>query len=127
MAPETKNKVLIVDDSYTNVVLLDAILHKEGFETDSAISGKEALELIMGDQKPALILLDLHMPNISGLEFLKKLRANKGNEHIPVIVVSADDAAKRMSATIAAGANDYIQKPVDIQGLLKKVNYYLQV
>jgi CheY-like chemotaxis protein len=125
MAPKTKNKVLIVDDSYTNVVLLDAILHKEGFETDSAISGKEALDLITGDQKPALILLDLHMPQVSGLEFLKRLRANKGNADIPVIVVSADDAAKRMNATMAAGANDYIQKPVDIQGLLEKVNHYL--
>ena len=112
--------ILIVDDSTTNQVLLEAILQEEGYETVTAFSAKEAFKLVE-KHKPKLILLDLLMPEVSGFDFLKELKGNKSISSIPVIVVSAVGSRENIDICMQYGAADFISKPIDIALFLNKV------
>ena len=122
--PNTKRsapiKVLIVDDSNTNVVLLEAILNSKGYDIKTAFNVKEAYTMLEKD-RPELILLDLLMPKISGYQFLDQLKKNNDTRGIPVIIVSAVTDVMNIKKTLDMGAVDYIEKPVDIKALVKKV------
>jgi PleD family two-component response regulator len=114
------NKILIIDDSNTNVVLLEAILGTRGFITQTALSVKEAMPLI-SKSKPAMILLDLLMPEISGYDFLKDMKSKEAFKDIPIVVVSALTDDSNIDQTKELGAIDFIKKPVDIQTLISTV------
>jgi len=120
-ATEHNKTVLVIDDSTTNVVLLQAILANKGYEIETALSVKEAYG-IMAKKKPNLILLDLLMPRINGYEFLEELKNDSTNSDIPVIVVSALSDNENIKKAMDLGAADFIKKPVDIQHLIEKVN-----
>ena len=113
-------KILIVDDSNTNVVLLEAILNSRGYEIHTAYNVNEAYNMLKKDL-PALILLDLLMPRISGYQFLDQLKKNDETRDIPVIIVSAVTDTPNIQRTFELGAIDYIEKPVDIKTLVSKV------
>jgi CheY-like chemotaxis protein len=124
---ETSNPViLVIDDSNTNVVLLEAILSGMGYLIETAMSVKEANQ-IMAKQLPDLILLDLLMPKINGYDFLKEIKADEKTMNIPVLVISAVTDAENVRKTLAMGAADYIKKPVDIQSLVEKVKIILNI
>ncbi len=113
-------KILIVDDSNTNIVLLEAILNSRGYEICTAFNVDEAYDML-AKERPALILLDLLMPRISGYQFLDQLKKNEKTRDIPVIIVSAVTDAPNIQKTMDMGAVDYIEKPVDIKALVSKV------
>ncbi len=113
-------KILIVDDSNTNIVLLEAILNSRGYDIRTAYNVDEAYTMLDKD-RPALILLDLLMPRVSGYQFLDQLKSNDETRDIPVIIVSAVTDAPNIQKTFDLGAADYIEKPVDIKTLLAKV------
>ncbi|MCK4749010.1 MAG: response regulator [Bacteroidales bacterium] len=113
-------KILIVDDSNTNVVLLEAILNSRGYKIQTAYNVAEAYNMLEKD-RPELILLDLLMPRISGYQFLDQLKQNHETRDIPVIIVSAVNDAQNIQKTMDLGASDYIVKPVDIKVLVNKV------
>lgn len=113
-------KILIVDDSNTNVVLLEAILVSRGYAIHTALNVDEAYNLIK-KERPELILLDLLMPKVSGYQFLDQLKKNQATRDIPVIIVSAVTDALNIQKTFDLGAVDYIEKPVDIKALVAKV------
>ena len=85
-----KNKpvILVVDDQPQNIELLEAYLAPQGYEIIKAVSGQEALEKLFGNQID-LVLLDIMMPKMSGLEVLEKLRADEKTKAIPVVMVTA--------------------------------------
>ena len=116
----TKPKILVVDDSNTNVVLLGAVLEKEGYDVETALSAKEAFKCIE-KSRPDLILLDILMPQTNGLEFLESLRKHAKYSGIPVIMVSAvgNDENKKLAKKL--GAQDFFEKPVDISMIIKKI------
>lgn len=116
MGSDSKN-ILVIDDSNTNVVLLQAVLKNKGYTIDIAFSAKEAMHII-NKHFPDLILLDLLMPRINGFEFLTDLKANEMTKHIPVIVVSALADQESLKKAMDLGAVEYIKKPVDIQKLV---------
>jgi len=116
--------ILVIDDSTTNVVLLEAILNGKGYRIETALNATEAYQLIE-KQKPDLILLDLLMPRINGYDFLENIKGRKETKEIPVIVVSAVTDAENIKRTMNMGATDFIKKPVDIQNLISKVNNIL--
>lgn len=120
-----KKSVLIIDDSNTNVVLLEAILSTKGFRAITALSVKEAMTVLQ-KTRPDLILLDLLMPEISGFDFLEKVRLQNGLNDIPVIVVSALTDEMNVKKTRNLGAVEFIEKPVDINGLVEKVQSTLE-
>jgi PleD family two-component response regulator len=113
-------KILIVDDSNTNVVLLEAILVSRGYNIQTAFNVNEAYNMLE-KERPELILLDLLMPKVSGYQFLDQLKKNNETKDIPVIIVSAVTDAPNIKKTFEMGASDYIEKPVDIKVLLNKV------
>ena len=125
MENEPKNKtVLVIDDSTTNIVLLQAILLKKGYEIQTALSVKEAYT-IMAKKIPDLILLDLLMPRINGYDFLKEIKSNNTMQNIPVVVVSALTDQENIKKTIEFGAHSFVKKPIEIQNLVELVDSIL--
>jgi DNA-binding response OmpR family regulator len=115
----------VVDDSTTNVVLLEAILDEKGYHIETAMNAKEAYS-IMAKQKPDLILLDLLMPKISGFDFLEEIRGNERTRNTPVIVISALTDEDNVSRIMKMGAVDFVKKPIDLQYLVEKVEAVLK-
>ena len=116
--------ILVVDDSTTNVVLLEAILDEKGYRIETALNAKEAYAII-AQQIPDLILLDLLMPKISGFDFLAQIRSNENTRNTPVIVVSALTDEENITKIMEMGAIDFIKKPIDLQYLVEKVESVL--
>ena len=116
---EPNIKILIIDDSTTNVFILEAIFGSEGYQIITALSVSEAFYCIR-KERPDIILLDLNMPEVSGFDFLKKIKADQKTSNIPVIVVSALTDNESISRSLILGAVHFIKKPVDIP-LLKKI------
>lgn len=120
----TKNyNILIIDDSTTNIVLLEAILKEKGYLIHTALSAKEAYS-VMKNAIPDLILLDLLMPRISGFEFLEEIRQKDVTKETPVIVITAVNDDEYKKKALKLGATEVLNKPVDIQGILQKVEEY---
>jgi len=124
MNSSNSNSVLIVDDSATNLVLLEAILQEEGYRTYTAISAKEAFSIIE-QSKPDIILLDLLMPQVSGFDVLEKLKSNLSTSEIPVVVVSAVNTKENIELCKDLGAADFFTKPIDIPVFLSKLKDFL--
>ncbi|HYX07383.1 MAG TPA: response regulator [Bacteroidales bacterium] len=124
MKEKNKPTILVIDDSTTNVVLLEAILNDHGYKIDTAFNAKEAFQII-SRQLPDLILLDLLMPRINGYEFLESIKSKEATRNIPVVVISAVTDNENIKKTMKLGAHDYIKKPVDIQNLVDKVTSIL--
>lgn len=117
---DKKGNILVVDDSETNLVLLEAILEEENFNVQTALSAKEGYELIQV-RIPDLILLDILMPNENGFDLLKKLKAKDDYCEIPVIIVTAFANDSNKSKADDYGVIDVIEKPIDIPDFLQKV------
>jgi CheY-like chemotaxis protein len=109
--------ILVIDDSTTNIVLLQAVLNSKGYSIDTAQNVKDAFSII-NRKMPDLILLDLLMPRINGFDFLKEIKADKKNKDIPIIVVSALTDQENIQKAMSLGANEFITKPVDVQKLV---------
>jgi DNA-binding response OmpR family regulator len=104
------SNVLIVEDDEYNRDLLQRRVKKSGYNTACAKNGKEALE-VLESEKFDLMLLDLMMPGIDGIEVLKQMKANQKYSQIPVIMVSALDDSESVAKCMQLGATDYITKP----------------
>jgi DNA-binding response OmpR family regulator len=116
--------ILVVDDSTTNVVLLEAVFYERGYKIETAYNAKEA-SVIIDKQTPDLILLDLLMPQINGFDFLKQLRKNRNTKDTPVIVVSAATDEENVDRIMKMGAIDFIKKPIDLDYLVDRVESVL--
>jgi len=125
MTPSEKT-ILVVDDSTTNVVLLDAILSEKGYKIIKTLSAMEAYAC-MEKQLPDLILLDLLMPQINGFDFLRKVKTDQRTAGIPVIVISAVTNAEDIKLTKELGAAEFMEKPINIQNLNERVHDLLKI
>ena len=113
-------RVLVVDDIPTNVKLLEAKLVAEYFDVIPAYNGAEALEAVE-TQNPDIVLLDVMMPGMNGYDVCKKLKSSKQTRHIPVVMVTALDQQSEKVRGLAAGADDFLTKPVDDLALIARV------
>jgi CheY-like chemotaxis protein len=113
-------RILIVDDGEDNRELLKVILDWEGYATQTAASGEQALASV-AEAPPDLLLLDLILPGLSGCEVTVQMKANPDTERIPIIVISGrgDEATRRLA--LGAGAVDFITKPIDRADLCRRV------
>lgn len=116
--------ILIVDDISVNVTILENILSHEGYEAMTALSVQEALEL-MKQTRPDLILSDLSMPEIDGLEFCRILKSDQATREIPFIFITVLNTSKEKEEAFLAGAVDFIPKPFDNVEVLMRVNNHL--
>jgi len=113
-------RVLVVDDIPTNVKLLEAKLVAEYFDVIPAYNGAEALEAVE-TQNPDIVLLDVMMPGMNGYDVCKTLKSNKKTRHLPVVMVTALDQQSEKVRGLAAGADDFLTKPVDDLALIARV------
>ena len=118
---EPNKSILIIDDSSTNVVLLDAVLNEKGYRIETALCVKDALA-ILEKETPDLIILDLLMPKINGYDFLSKLRSESSTKQIPVIIVSAVSEPEDIKKAVGFGVVEFVHKPVDIQHITELVD-----
>src|ERR1700692_2514041 len=114
-------RILIVDDISDNRIILLRRFQRHGFEVVEADSGLKALELI-DRQEFDLVLLDVMMPGIDGIETLKRIRSRKSASALPVIMVTAKTESENVVEALALGANDYVTKPVDFAVALARAN-----
>jgi adenylate cyclase len=112
--------ILVVDDDPVIQKLLSVNFEMEGYRVVTAGDGVEGLERI-ADDMPDLVLLDVMMPRMDGLEVVRRLKADVSTSSIPVILLSAKAQATDVSGGLDAGADDYITKPFDPLELLDKV------
>jgi len=122
----TPPRILIVDDNATNVKILQARLASEGYEVVSAADGEEGL-FAARQLTPDLILLDLMMPRLGGIEVCKRLRADPEFPFTPIIMVTAMADLKDVIAGLEAGADEYLTKPVDHAALAARVRSMLRI
>jgi diguanylate cyclase (GGDEF)-like protein len=114
-------RLLVVDDISDNRTILTRRFERRGFEVVEADSGLAAIELI--DREPFdLVLLDVMMPGIDGIETLKRIRSRKSASALPVIMVTAKSESDNIVDALELGANDYVTKPVDFAVALARVN-----
>ncbi len=119
-------RVLVVDDEPLNVDLLMRRLKKAGYEPTGAESTAQAFAKI-AEQVPEIVLLDINMPGISGIEALVRLRESDETHALPIIMVSALSESERIVEALHKGANDYVTKPVDMPVLLARIETQLKL
>lgn len=120
------NKVMIIDDNETNVKLLNLVLTKAGFKTDTIINPKFAFDIIK-ETKPTLILLDINMPEVNGFQLCKMLKKDNETKNIPVIFVSSLTDARYIAGGLALGGADYITKPIKPEEVVARVSVQMQL
>jgi two-component system sensor histidine kinase/response regulator len=120
-----KNKILVVDDNPTNIVILEEVLG-EKHHLKTAASGEETLALIE-QFRPDLVLLDIMMPGIDGYETCRRIRANPSLKYVKIIMVSAKAMTSERLEGYQSGADDYITKPFDEEEMVAKVNVHLRL
>ncbi|MDD5477672.1 MAG: response regulator [Candidatus Omnitrophica bacterium] len=121
MSTEKKKiKILVVDDEDCIKNCIVGLLQRRGFISEGASNGKEALEKI-GQDKPNIIILDIVMPVLDGLEVCKQLKENPDTQDIPIIILSSHEPGE-IIRTMPGAAIKYIEKPCDLEYLLREIN-----
>ena len=118
-------KILVVDDQPINVQLLKRKLERESIQVSTAYTGQDALELVK-HEKPDLILLDVMMPDMDGIEVCQRLQENDDTRSIPVIFITARSSKEGKLEGLGVGAVDYITKPIDLDETLARVQTQLR-
>ncbi len=119
-------RILIVDDHEDNVELLKARLEAWGYSTDAAHDGAEALDVIEREP-PDLVLLDVMMPKVDGMEVARRVKANDSLPFIPIIMQTALDSTEDKVEGLESGADDYITKPIDFAELKARMRSMLRI
>ena len=122
----TESTILVVDDIARNIQIVGAILSEAGYEVMPATSGRQALERITS-RLPDLVLLDLMMPEMDGLEVCRRLKAEPATKTIPVIFLTASTETGHLAQGFEAGAVDYVTKPFQPVELLARVRTHLEL
>lgn len=127
MIAEESANILVVDDEPRNIKILQIQLQTRGYSVSTACDGEEALESI-NENAPDLILLDINMPKIDGYEVVKRVRAKKNTEFIPIIMITAlrDTQENRIKA-VEVGADDFIEKPFNSFEVLARIRSLLRI
>ncbi len=118
------HKILLVDDTKTVIMAEKMMLSGQGFQLKIATDGQAALESVASDP-PDLVLLDIVMPKMTGLECLERLKSDTRTQQIPVIMVTTKGEQEDVSRAFALGCDDYLTKPLDKLELITKIRKYL--
>jgi len=113
-------KILLVDDSETVIMLQKLMFRSEGYIIVTAKNGLEAIEKAKSDP-PDVIILDINMPELDGIETCRRLKNDPNTNPIPIIMVTTHGETERVEQSYLAGCNDYCTKPIDKVELLKKI------
>ncbi|HEX2991926.1 MAG TPA: response regulator [Anaerolineales bacterium] len=123
-SPDSKATILYVEDNPDNRTLVRRILLSEDYAMLEAVNAFDALN-ILKDNRPDLILMDINMPDMDGYTLTAKIRAMPGFERIPILALTANVMRGDKEKTLEAGCDGYIQKPLDIDQLIREVERFL--
>ncbi|HEU5480114.1 MAG TPA: response regulator, partial [Candidatus Tumulicola sp.] len=118
-------KALIVDDDSRNIAALQVTLEGHGVIVRTAESGLRAIELLQREPEMDIILMDIMMPEMDGYETIRRIRADDAVKHIPIVALTAKAMKGDRDACIAAGASEYVSKPVDVDQLISLLRIWL--
>ena len=121
-----QNSVLLVEDNRVNQLVVVALFKRLGITLHLANDGQEGIACVE-ELKPNLVLMDIHMPVMDGLEATRVLRKNPAYHDLPIIAMSADAFEEQRAEARAAGMNDYTTKPIEFDKLIQLLSYYLEV
>jgi two-component system cell cycle response regulator DivK len=121
----TDAQVLVVEDNQANMKLFRDVLQATGYRTLEATTGGRAVELA-AEHEPDLVLMDIQLPDIDGVEALGRLRADERTASIPVLALTAQAMHGDRERFLAAGFDGYISKPVDVAGLIATVKQHCE-
>lgn len=116
--------ILIVDDEAHNIFALRALLKSRGYAVCTAYSAAEMFQKLDEHKDVALVLMDMMMPDVDGYEATKRLRSDARYSRIPIIAVTAQAMNQDRERCLAAGADEYISKPIDVDLLLKAIKRF---
>jgi two-component system cell cycle response regulator DivK len=117
-------KILVVEDNELNLKLFKDLLEANNFEVIENRDGKRVLELAQ-TQKPDIILMDIQLPDISGMDLIERIKADELLKKIPIIAVTAFAMQEDKDNILNSGAEEYISKPISITKFLEVINKYL--
>lgn len=121
----SKGRILIVDDNATNLKLVAYLMKAHGYEVDTALDAESALDKIAANT-PRVILMDLQLPGIDGLELTRRLKSDPSTSGIVIIAVTAYAMKGDREKAVLAGCDDYITKPIDTRALPETIARHLQ-
>jgi two-component system cell cycle response regulator DivK len=121
----TDRQVVVVEDNERNMKLFREVLESSGYRTLEAETGERAVALTT-EHRPDLVLMDIHLPDIDGIEALRILRADERTSSIPVLALTAQAMEGDRERFLAAGFDGYLSKPVNIADLLDAVRRYCE-
>jgi len=124
-APLQGRKALVIDDDIRNVFALTSMLERYGMKVVYAENGREGIERLHQHTNTDLVLLDIMMPEMDGYETARAIRSMPRFEHLPIISLTAKAMKGDREKALAAGASDYIAKPVDVDELLAMMRAWL--
>jgi two-component system cell cycle response regulator DivK len=116
-------QILVVEDNENNMKLVRDVLRATGYFTLEASTGGQAL-ILAAEHAPTLVLMDIRLPDMTGVEALNSLRMDERTAHIPVLAVTAEAMKGDRARFIEAGFDGYLSKPVDIDELLTTVEHH---
>jgi CheY-like chemotaxis protein len=122
---ETKKDILIIDDDTRNIYALKAVLKSRGIGCLSAVSAAEGFQLLSQPNNIGLVLMDIMMPDMDGYEAITTLRNSTHTGQLPIVAVTAQAMVGDREKCLAAGADNYISKPIDVDELFHQIQQYL--
>jgi CheY-like chemotaxis protein len=117
-------KILCVEDNDDNLYMLHRRLSRAGFEVKVATNGAQGVKWAK-ELLPDLIVMDMNLPGMSGVEAMRHLKSLEETKHIPIIVATGNVGEGDHQKALAAGCDDYVTKPIDFTGLLRKIEALL--
>ena len=121
----TAPQVLVVEDNERNMKLFRDVLHASGYRTLEAATGERAVELVF-EHRPDLVLMDIQLPDIEGVEALDRVRADERFSSVPVLALTAQAMEGDRERFLAAGFDGYLSKPVNIAEFVETVKRYCE-
>jgi two-component system, cell cycle response regulator DivK len=118
-------QILVVEDNEKNMKLFRDVLHASGYRTLEAATGERAVELVL-EHRPDLVLMDIQLPDIGGVEALGRLRADGRTASVPVLALTAQAMEGDRERFLAAGFDGYLSKPVNIAEFVATVKRYCE-
>jgi CheY-like chemotaxis protein len=117
--------VLLVDDDARNIFALSSVLERRGMKVLTATTGSEAIEILERRSNPAIVLMDIMMPEMDGYQTIAKIRENSAYRRLPIIALTAKAMKGDREKCLEAGASDYLAKPVNTDQLLAALRMWL--
>src|SRR4030042_4519994 len=118
-------RILVIEDNEQNIYLINFILKKNGHEVIEAKTGEEGVELAIRG-KPDLIIMDIDLPGIDGLEATKRIRESEGDHNIPIVALTSYAMTGDREKALAAGCTGYIEKPIDPETFMGAIEKFIR-